>query len=165
MSLRQKRLAMKEKILFGFVFLLSIYLVTGFTASKERKSSVPASVAEEGIQFFKGDWNTALQEAKKQDKLIFLDAYALWCGPCRMLKRNTFPDQAAGEFFNKHFINIAVDMEKGNGPVLAEQYKVNAYPTLIIVDSNGKLVSYTKGYINAKQLISFGKYGVAQYKK
>ena len=56
-------------------------------------------------------------------------------------------------------------MEKGNGPVLADLYKVNAYPTLIIVDGDGKLVSYTKGYINAKQLISFGKYGLAQHKK
>ena len=79
------------------------------------------------IQFIESDWKKALAEAKKQNKLIFLDAYATWCGPCRMLKQYTFPDKAVGEFFNENFINIALDMEKGDGPAVARQYQVNAY--------------------------------------
>ncbi len=36
----------------------------------------------QGIEFFKGTWEEALAEAKKQDKILFVDAYAKWCGPC-----------------------------------------------------------------------------------
>ncbi|MBA2561653.1 MAG: thioredoxin family protein, partial [Chitinophagaceae bacterium] len=110
------------------------------------------------------DWKKALQQAKEQSKLIFLDAYTSWCGPCKLLKRNTFPDKNAGDFFNKNFINVAVDMEKGYGPALAQQYGVNAYPSLIIADAEGGIVVYTRGYINPKQLIEFGKYGLSRNK-
>ena len=82
-----------------------------------------------------------------------------------MLKQNTFPDKAAGEFFNKNFINVALDMEQGDGVAVAEKYQVNAYPTLIIADTNGNIVTYTKGYINAKQLIEFGKFGISKKTK
>ena len=119
----------------------------------------------QGLQFIEADWNKALAEAKKQNKLIFLDAYASWCGPCKLLKKNTFPDKEAGEYFNSNFINIAIDMEKDDGPALAEKYGVNAYPTLIITDANGKIITYTQGYIKPKQLIDFGKYGITKSKK
>ena len=115
-----------------------------------------------GIIFIEENWTKALAEAKKQNKLIFLDAYTSWCGPCKMLKRNTFPDKAAGEFFNNNFINVAIDMEKGEGPAVAAKYQVNAYPTLIVADADGNMVTYTKGYINASQLIEFGKYGLSR---
>ncbi|MBK8496615.1 MAG: thioredoxin fold domain-containing protein [Chitinophagaceae bacterium] len=75
-----------------------------------------------------------------------------------MLKQYTFPDKAVGEFFNENFINIALDMEKGDGPAIARQYQVNAYPTLIFADGDGNMVTYTKGYIDAKQLLEFGKF-------
>ncbi len=120
---------------------------------------------EQGIQFIEANWSKALQEAKKQKKLIFIDAYASWCGPCKLLKKNTFPDKEAGAFFNKNFINVAVDMEKGDGPALAEKFQVTAYPTLIITDWDGNIVTYTQGYIKPNQLIEFGQYGLKQNKK
>lgn len=119
----------------------------------------------EGIQFIEADWSKALAEARKQNKLIFLDAYASWCGPCKLLKKNTFPDKAAGEYFNTNFINVAMDMEKGDGPALTEKYSVSAYPTLIITDAEGNIITYTQGYITPTQLIDFGKYGLSKIKK
>lgn len=120
---------------------------------------------EKGIQFIEANWKKALEEAKKQNKLIFLDAYASWCGPCKLLKKKTFPDKAAGDFFNANYINVAIDMEKGDGPSLGEKYAVNAYPTLIITDADGNIITYTQGYISPKQLIDFGKHGLSQKKK
>lgn len=119
----------------------------------------------QGIKFIEANWKKALEEAKKQNKLIFLDAYASWCGPCKLLKKNTFPDKDAGEFFNNNFINVAIDMEKGDGPALTEKYGVNAYPTLIIADADGNIITYTQGYMRPKQLIDFGKHGLSQKKK
>ena len=48
--------------------------------------------------------------------MIFLDAYASWCGPCKMLQKNVFTKKAVGDFYNSKFINVKMDMEKGEGP-------------------------------------------------
>lgn len=145
--------------------IISVIAAFAFSPKLNRcfsnENTVTAS-ADDGIKFIESNWNKALAEAKKQNKLIFLDAYASWCGPCKMLKRNTFPDKAAGEFFNSNFVNVALDMEKGDGPAIAAKYNVNAYPTLIIADAEGNMVTYTKGYIDAPQLIEFGKYGLSK---
>lgn len=136
---------------------------TAATATAEKAAT--RSAGEAGIKFIEANWSKALAEAKKQNKLIFLDAYTTWCGPCRMLKNNTFPDKAAGEFFNKHFVNIALDMEKGDGVALGTKFGVDAYPTLIFADSDGNMVTFTQGYMEPKQLIEFGKYGLSKIKK
>lgn len=123
-----------------------------------------AVVTEPGIQFLEENWAKALAEAKKQNKLIFLDAYTSWCGPCKMLKRNTFPDKAVGDFFNKNFVNIALDMEKGDGVAIAAKFGIDAYPTLLFADADGNMVTFTQGYMEAKQLLEFGNYGLSKKK-
>ncbi len=159
---------MNKKLLVTAVFAIAAVLVfAGFPKNDSNKNIIAATVSgsDKGIQFIESDWKKALAEAKKQNKLIFLDAYTTWCGPCKMLKLYTFPDQAAGDFFNKNFINIALDMEKGDGPAVARQYQVNAYPTLIFADGDGNMITYTKGYIDAKQLLEFGKFGLSKKPK
>ena len=166
---------MNKKILFSGMLIAVALIAFAFApkingcsadekTGKEAVREIPAN-DKEGIKFVEENWVKAKAEAKKQNKLIFLDAYTTWCGPCKMLKRNTFPDKAAGEFFNKNFINVALDMEKGDGPAVADTYQVDAYPTLIITDADGNLVTLTKGYIDAKQLIEFGKHGLSKGKK
>lgn len=163
---------MNKKIIFSGLLVVSVIIAFAFVPkisscssnekTAEKTENVATASTEEGIKFVESNWALAKAEAKKQNKLIFLDAYTTWCGPCKMLKRNTFPDKAAGEFFNKNFINVALDMEKGDGLAVAATYQVNAYPTLIITDADGNLVTYTKGYIDAKQLIEFGKHGLSK---
>jgi thioredoxin 1 len=156
---------MHKKLLVTAVFIIAAVLVFAcFPENGNNKNIIAATEADsdKGIQFIESDWKKALAEAKKQNKLIFLDAYTTWCGPCRMLKQYTFPDKAVGEFFNENFINIALDMEKGDGPAVARQYQVNAYPTLIFADGDGNMITYTKGYIDAKQLLEFGKFGLSK---
>ena len=66
----------------------------------------------QGIEFFKGTWEEALAEASAKEKLIFVDAYAVWCGPCKRMAKNVFTQDKVGEFFNKNFVNMKIDMEK-----------------------------------------------------
>lgn len=157
---------MRNKMFLSGLLIIAALLVFAFIpkGNKDKEANSNDEI-EQGIQFIEANWSKALQEAKKQKKLIFIDAYASWCGPCKLLKKNTFPDKEAGEFFNQHFINVAIDMEKGDGPALAEKFQVTAYPTLIITDWEGNIVTYTRGYIKPKQLIEFGNYGLKQYKK
>ncbi|RCH55536.1 thioredoxin [Mucilaginibacter hurinus] len=123
------------------------------------------SQSKGGINFIENSWGEALKQAKKQNKYIFVDAYAVWCGPCKMLKRITFKDKDASEFYNKNFINVAMDMERGDGPILGSQWQITAYPTLLIFDPQGNLVSSSRGFIPSGTLIRFGKSALSNRKK
>ncbi len=94
----------------------------------------------DGILFEHKDWKGLLEEAGKEKKLIFVDAYAEWCGPCKWMAANVFPDPEVGAYMNGHFINAKIDMEKGEGPGLQEKYNVRAYPTYLFINSKGELV-------------------------
>ncbi len=118
------------------------------------------SVNIEGIQFFEGTWDEALATAKKENKLIFLDVYATWCGPCKVLKSKTFPDPTVGKFFNENFINVSLDGEKGDGIKVARQLNVNAYPSLYILNDKGEPIVYFAGILNPEDLIQLGKAGI-----
>lgn len=111
----------------------------------------------QGIDFFKGSWQEALEEAQKQDKIIFVDAYAEWCGPCKRMARQVFPNPEVGRFYNQHFINVKMDMEKGEGPTFGKKYPVSAYPTLMYIDYTGELVQQVRGAQQVESFIQLGK--------
>ena len=73
----------------------------------------PAMAQEngEGIRFFEGTWEEALQKAKEENKLIFMDCYSTWCGPCAQMVRKIFPIKEVGDFYNKNFICLKRNME------------------------------------------------------
>lgn len=117
-----------------------------------------AQVNAEGIHFTKNKtWKELVAQAKKENKLIFLDAYATWCGPCKYMQSSVFPDASVGAYFNKNFINVKMDMEEGEGPQLAEDFGLTAYPTLYFVNGDGKLVHKSVGGIGVKDLLILGK--------
>lgn len=147
-------------IKYGLLLIGATLIVSAFAFCYAKNDNVKVATAsndEKGIQFIEQDWSKALAQAKAENKLVFLDIYASWCGPCKMLKQNTFSNDQVGEFFNKNFINVSVDGEKGVGPDLAQKYSIEGYPTLIVADSTGKPVLYTVGYMDASNLLEFAK--------
>lgn len=143
-----------KKSLFIFIALI----LSGITSySFYSTPNIHKSTSETGIQFTTISFQEALKLAKKEKKNIFLDAYASWCGPCKMLKRNVFTQQEVGDFFNKNFINMAIDMEQGEGPQLAQKYNVQAYPTLLFINNKGEVVGNAVGYHKPEELIAVGK--------
>ncbi|NOW96071.1 thioredoxin fold domain-containing protein [Mucilaginibacter sp. SG564] len=105
------------------------------------------------ILFKEGNLDAALSAAKQQHKPVFVDAYAVWCAPCQQLKQNTFKDKALSAYCNSHFINISIDVEKGDGEKFAEHYNVNNYPTLLFIDEDGKIITRIEGFVEAKSLL------------
>jgi thiol-disulfide isomerase/thioredoxin len=115
------------------------------------------AVQAQGIEFFHGTWAEALEKAKSEERLIFVDAYAAWCGPCKRMAAQTFPDPKAGEFFNANFVNMKIDMEKPENAEFAGKYPVGSYPTLMFIDGTGKVVLKEVGAKNVDQLLETGK--------
>lgn len=107
-----------------------------------------------GVKFVEGTFNEVLTLAKQEDKLIFMDCYTSWCGPCKILAKKIFPLENVGKFFNEHFVNVQVDMEKGEGKDLAKRYEVKAFPTLLVLDAEGNLVHRVMGVRPPQQLIA-----------
>ncbi|MBK9013501.1 MAG: thioredoxin family protein [Saprospiraceae bacterium] len=107
----------------------------------------------QGIQFTQGTWKEMLAKAKKEDKLIFMDAYAEWCGPCKKMARDVFTQKEVGDYFNAHFVNVKMDMEKGEGIGLSGDFGIQAYPTLLFINSDGKVVHRAVGYHTTDLLV------------
>lgn len=87
----------------------------------------------------------ACTKAKAEGKMIFIDCYTSWCGPCKRMAREIFPQKVVGDFFNKTFVCLKKDMEKGEGVELQKKYGVRAFPTLLFLDASGNEVNRIVG--------------------
>lgn len=137
-------------------------------------AGVAVNGQDRSINFEHSTWAEIKAKAAKEKKVIFLDAYTSWCGPCKKMAKEVFTNNEVADYFNANFINAKIDMEKGEGPELAKKYKINAYPSLLFIDAQGKLVSSKVGAQDVKAFIDCGKLSVsgesieslmAQYKK
>ena len=141
---------MKEKIV---LFLLSFCISLGVLRAQE---------AEGGVAFVEGKtFAEALAMAKAEGKMLFVDCYTTWCGPCRMMTTKVFPQKLMGDYFNAKFVCLKVDMEKGEGPQLHKQWGVRAYPTFLFFDAEGKEVNrIVGGDSNAARFLEKVKRGI-----
>ncbi len=130
------------------IFAVSLSLLTSFAAT--------AQTEEKGIHFHHDKWENVLAEAKKENKLIFLDAYTSWCGPCKWMAANVFTNDTAAQFYTKNFVNAKFDMEKGEGKILAECYHVTMYPTLLFINGDGEVVHQACGSMPLDKFLALG---------
>lgn len=98
-------------------------------------------------------FDDALAAAKKEKKMVFIDFYTDWCGPCKMMARDVFPQKKVGDYFNGKFVCLKLNAEK-EGKTLATKYNVRAYPTYVVVDADGKQRMEAKGAMDADEFIN-----------
>lgn len=113
--------------------------------------------SQESINFEKGTFKEILAKAKKEKKLVFMDAFASWCGPCKMMEKNIFPLPAVSEYYNANFINARFDMEKGEGREIAMKYGVRSYPTFLFLNGDGEVVLKNYGYMGEQDFLTIAK--------
>jgi thiol:disulfide interchange protein len=123
-------------------------LITSTTFAQNKR------ISKEKILFTDQKWSEVLKLAKQKKQVIFVDAYASWCGPCKDLKAQTFTNGKVAAYFNTHFINVSMDMEKGDGIGFADQFAVDSYPTLLFIDSNGEILKKSEGFLDAAQILA-----------
>ena len=122
-----------------------------------------------GMHFEHGKWSEILAKAKKENKMIFMDAYTTWCGPCKMMAKNIFPLPEAGEFFNANYINVKVQLDTTktdneyvqswykDAHMIMMNYNVRVYPTYLFISPDGKLLHRAVGSSDVTAFIAKGK--------
>jgi thioredoxin-related protein len=113
--------------------------------------------AQEAIQFQELPFKDIIAKAKKEKKLVFIDAYASWCGPCKMMEKNVFTQKSVSDYYNTNFINARFDMEKGEGRDIASKFGVRSYPTYLFLNGEGELVSRNTGYMEESMFVAMAQ--------
>ncbi|WP_370478528.1 thioredoxin family protein [Tamlana flava] len=134
---------MLQRIIIGFWFAI-----------------LPFFGASQGINFESGSFQQAFNKAKKENKVLFVDGYADWCGPCKKMAKTVFKEEEVGAYFNEHFVSYKLDIEKGKGPELKEKYGITGLPGYVFVDANDEVVYRFSRAMPAEEFLEEGEKAV-----
>ena len=105
-----------------------------------------------------------------------MDVYTNWCGPCKMLDKNTFHNLDVVSYVNANYYAVKFNGEgnevisykdnsfsnpdynpananrRNSAHQLASYLKINAYPTIVFMDEKGELIAPIRGYQTSPQL-------------
>lgn len=110
-----------------------------------------------GVQFQKSELlRPLLDQARQEGKIVFVDFYATWCGPCKAMDRNVFSDKRIGDYFNDNFISYKVDAD-GEGSHIAAIYNIKNLPTLLFLDTEGEVLARRNSAAGITELESLAR--------
>ena len=106
-----------------------------------------STILAQDVDFFTGDWAAANAKAKAENKVIMVDAYTDWCGPCKMMDKEMFHgNQAVADLLNSEFVPVKIDCERGFGIQFSQKFRVTGYPSLLFFSPEGQLIDRHLGY-------------------
>lgn len=164
---------MKKSILSLLAWSLPFLLLAQNNASTRRQGSgqAPLGITErKGIQWITGlSWEQIKQKAKAENKYLFIDAYTTWCGPCKMMDKYVYPNDTVGDFFNKYFLAVKVQMDKtekddqsikdwyNDSKRIANEYAVTSYPSLIFLSPESTPLYKIQGFRPVQKFVDTAK--------
>jgi thioredoxin-related protein len=135
------------------IIVLIVLCSPGFSYSQD-------SIWNKGIQFENGlDWQHVLERAKEEGKDIFIDCYATWCGPCKLMDNEVYPKRNVGDYVNARFISIKLQADSSikddrfvqsrynEARTILDRYGVTAFPTYLFFSSDGKIIHRFSGFL------------------
>jgi len=130
--------------------------------------SVLSQVHGQSMNFLKMQeigFEDVLKKAKSENKMVFMDVYAVWCGPCKLMDKTTFSDSLVAKKFNSEFIAYKVNAEDVSGRAIVQKYMVNAFPTYLFFSPVGELINRLEGVFPPKLLMDEADYTKGLLKK
>lgn len=120
-----------------------------------------SSIFSQGIHFAEDlKLREALQKARIEKKYIFIDFYTPWCGPCKMMLRDVFPQKEVGDFYNEHFINLTLNGDDPSNKSVTNDYVITSYPTFIFLNSTGEIIHRGMNGMSPEEFLALGKTAV-----
>lgn len=146
----------------SLIKLSSILLFALFSlhcnSSKELSSNDRNQQQQYGtIKFEKSQFKNALATAKQENKVIFVDVYARWCGPCKVMEKEVFTDAEVATVYNENFINIKIDGDRPEGNAFMKKYDIRSYPSYLFIDASGEVIDRRSGMMSSPQFKRWGK--------
>lgn len=135
-----------------------------FSNSCSSKSKISKNKVINSIEFISNaeySLTEVIELAQAQNKMVFVDFYADWCLPCKLLDEEVFNKRDVYSYFNRNFINYKVDIEKSNGANLKLMYGANELPTLLFLDEKGSVISRNNGQVSQTYIMSMAKNMIA----
>lgn len=119
-----------------------------------------------GINWITGlSWQQIKQKAKNEHKYIFVDCYATWCKPCKMMDKQVYTNDSVSNFANSNFISVKLQLDTSKADnetiqkwysdahAIEQEYKIKAYPTTLFLSPTGELVHKAQGYYDVSQFV------------
>lgn len=103
------------------------------------------------------EWQKVFEQAKAEDKVVFVDVYTDWCGYCHKLDKEVYTDAGVIDYFENNFINVKFDAETEFGYSKAFNYDVDGYPTLLFLTSTEDVYQEIGGFVPAPTLMAYAK--------
>lgn len=138
-----------KKILFTFI--LGMLVLSAFSQEKT-------------LFLDNEPWEKVLKEAQKSKKMVFVDTYTQWCGPCKDLMNKILPQKEVSDYLRANFICVKYDLEGDNGKEFNSRYRdwTIGVPTMFITDAQGNLLHIIKGAgREGETLVNFIKEGLS----
>ncbi len=136
---------MKSKNIFSTI-------LTGFFLAILISFSARAEIPNT-LKVHSGSFESALNEASKNNQLVFVKVYTEWCGWCKRMDSKTLGDEGVILHLNQNFITLKIDAEKGEGPLFSETHDAKNFPTIIFFSPTGEIVHRFKGFKNADNFL------------
>jgi thioredoxin-related protein len=110
------------------------------------------------VEFIEVETLEQMQAAQKKASdgmlMLFVDVYATWCGPCKMMDSEVYTDPAVAEYMNTHYLSVRMDGESDFGRIYASEQALEGYPSMFIFSDDGERVSKIVGYTAAQELVT-----------
>ena len=148
------------RLLFCLVFLT---LLSGFACDLSKKTAAPSGKDKDrprdstGLVWMDSErLMPVLELAQQQNRPVFVEFYADWCAPCKVMEEELFTEPIVYAYFNRYFLNFRTNIDSESGQMLAGLYTVESLPTILYLNPQGVVLERLIGGITFAKLEAAG---------